>query len=71
MPLQVARERLTDAEQAFARRDWIAAEREAEKALVDARLADARRRQLDAESAAAELEAAVETLRTEVVSSGD
>ena len=68
-PLATARERLADADRAIAAKSWDAATLAAEKSAADARLAAARARQLRAEATATELEAAVATLRTEIVES--
>lgn len=52
------------------RRDWDECERAAHRAHADARLAEARTRQHNAESATRSLEAAVDTLRNELARQG-
>lgn len=67
----VAREQLMLAQRGCERREWDDCERAAYRSHADARLAEARTRQVMAESATAALRAAVETLRTELARSGD
>jgi hypothetical protein len=67
----VAREQLMLAERACERRDWDDCERAAQRAYADGRLAESRTRQAKAESATASLQAAVETLRTELARPGE
>lgn len=67
-PTQIsdARAMLARAEGSYEDREWTDAEREAHRARADGRLAEARARQFKAESATAEIEAAVDTLRAEL-----
>jgi len=66
LELKAARDLLTRAEGSFEDRDWTDAEREAERAKADARLAETRARQHTSETRLAEMEAAIRTLRTEI-----
>ena len=66
----VAREQLMLADRACERRDWDDCERAAHRSHADARLAEARTRQANAEAATAALQAAVETLRSELSRTG-
>ncbi len=66
----VAREQLMLAQRACERREWDDCERAAYRSHADARLAEARTRQVMAESATEALRAAVETLRTELARNG-
>ncbi|HRQ63410.1 MAG TPA: DUF4398 domain-containing protein [Xanthomonadaceae bacterium] len=68
--LKTARDMLARAEASMERRRWDDVEREASMARADGRLAEARTRQYRAERSAAELEAAVETLRRELQRQG-
>lgn len=68
--LDLARDNLMQAERACERRDWDICERAARRAHADARLAEARTRQHQAESATRRISAAVETLRTELARQG-
>jgi hypothetical protein len=67
---QVARDLFGQAQRACEDRKWDDCETAAEKARADARLAEARSRQRRAEEATAEIEAAVETLRSELARRG-
>lgn len=67
---QDARSLLAAAEGSYEDRDWLDAEREAQRSRADARVAEARARQFKAESATSEIEAAVETLRAELARQG-
>ena len=64
--LNIARDMLARAEGSYDDRDFDDSEDEAERAVLDARLAEARARQQKAEIAANEVEAAIESLRLEV-----
>jgi hypothetical protein len=66
----IAREQLMLAQRACERRDWDDCERAALRSHADARLAEARTRQANAESATAALKAAVDTLRAELARTG-
>jgi hypothetical protein len=68
--LDLARDHLQQAERACDRRDWDLCERTARRAHADARLAEARTRQHQAESATRRIESAVDTLRTELARQG-
>jgi hypothetical protein len=68
--LKTAHDMLRRAEGSMERRRWDDAEREASMARADGRLAEARTRQYRAERAAAEVEAAVEMLRAELMRQG-
>jgi hypothetical protein len=68
--LDLARGNLLQAERSCERRDWDVCERAARRAHADARLAEARTRQHQAESATRRIEAAVDTLRTELARQG-
>jgi TATA-binding protein-associated factor Taf7 len=68
--LKAARDLLARAEGSFDQRDWTDAEREAERAKADARLAETRARQRIAESQLAELERSIQTLREEIARNG-
>lgn len=68
--LSSARELLARAEGSFDDRDWKDAEREAERAKADARVAETRARQRSNEAVLAELEATIRTLRTEIAREG-
>lgn len=68
--LKTARDMLNRAEASMERRRWDDVEREASMARADGRLAEARTRQRRAERSAADLEAAVETLRRELQRQG-
>ena len=70
LELKNARDMLTRAEDSMERRRWDDVEREASMARADGRLAEARTRQRIAEQSAAELEAAVDTLRRELQRQG-
>lgn len=61
-----ARALLSAAQGSYDDRDWTDAEHEAHRARADARLAEARARQVKAEVATSEIEAAVDTLRAEL-----
>jgi uncharacterized iron-regulated membrane protein len=65
-----ARDQLLLATRQCERRDWDDCERAARRAHADARLAEARTRQHNAESATRSLEAAVDTLRAELARQG-
>ncbi len=69
--LGLARDQLMLAARACERRDWNVCERAAHRAHADARLAEARTRQLRAEAATGSIEAAVDTLRAELARQGD
>ena len=64
--LNIARDMLARAEGSYDDRDFDDSEDEAEKAVLDARLAESRARQQKAEMAANEVEAAIDSLRLEV-----
>jgi hypothetical protein len=66
----LAREQLMVAQRACERREWDDCERAAFRSHADARLAEARTRQIKAEAATAALQAAVDTLRAELVRTG-
>lgn len=70
LDLKNARDLLAQAEGSFADRDWTDAELEANRAKADGRLAEARSRQVVAESALAEVEAAIRSLRDELARKG-
>jgi len=67
---RIARDSLARAQGLFERRAWDDAELEAAKAHADGRLAEARARQARSETAAAQIEAAIETLRAEIARQG-
>jgi hypothetical protein len=62
----VARESLSRATYLFDEREWDDVPLAADKARADARVAEARSRQVKAEAALAEVEASIETLRAEI-----
>ena len=64
--LRTARQKVDDAEQALARGDTDTADRLAEQAAVDAKLAETRARAVVAESAVTEVRAAIQALRDEI-----
>lgn len=66
----IAREQLMLAQRACERRQWDDCERAAFRSHADARLAEARTRQANAETATAALKAAVDTLRAELARPG-
>jgi hypothetical protein len=68
--IAAAREQLMLAQRGCERREWDDCERAAFRAHADARLAEARTRQANAEAATAALKAAVDTLRAELARSG-
>lgn len=68
--VKAARDLLAQAEGSFADRDWTDAEREAERAKADARLAETRARQRVAEAQLAELQTTIQTLREEIARKG-
>lgn len=68
--LRQARDLLAQAEGSFNDRDWDDAEREAQRAKADARLAEALSRQRLAEATLAEMERTLNTLREEITQSG-
>lgn len=68
--LRLARELLAQAEGSFNDRDWTDAEREAQRAKANARLAEALSRQRQAEATLAEMERTLNTLRQEISQSG-
>lgn len=68
--LAQAQDQLLLAQRLCERRDWEDCERAAHRAHADARLAEARTRQHNAESANRSLEAAVDTLRNELARQG-
>jgi hypothetical protein len=68
--IAAAREQLMQAQRACERREWDNCERAAYRSHADARLAEARTRQVNAESATAALKAAVDTLRAELARPG-
>jgi multidrug resistance efflux pump len=68
--LSSARELLARAEGSFDDRDWTDAEREAERAKAEARVAETRARQRSNEALLAELEATIRTLRNEIAREG-
>ncbi len=68
--MAAAHEQLMLANRSCERRDWDDCERAAYRAHADARLAEARSRQVKAETATAALKAAVDTLRAELARSG-
>jgi hypothetical protein len=68
--LKTARDMLARAEGSFDDRDWTDAEREAERAKADARLAETRARQHIAESQLIELEETIQSLREEIARKG-
>lgn len=68
--LKTARDLLARAEGSFEDREWQDAEREAERAKADARLAETRARQHIAESQLLELEKTIQTLRDEIARKG-
>ena len=68
--LKTARDLLVRAEGSFADRDWDDAEREAQRAKADGRLAETRSRQHIAETQLRELEKTIQTLREEIARSG-
>ncbi len=70
LELKSARDLLAQAEGSFNDRDWTDAEREAERAKADARLAEARSRQHLAETQLAEIEQTIQTLREELARQG-
>jgi hypothetical protein len=61
-----ARDSLAQAEGSFEDREWDDAELESHRARADARVAEARSRQVKAETATAEIQAAIDTLRAEI-----
>ncbi len=67
---RTARDTLARAQGLFERKEWDDSELEAAKAHADGRLAEARARQSKAETAAAQIEAAIETLRAEIARQG-
>jgi multidrug resistance efflux pump len=69
--LNSARDLLARAEGSFNDRDWTDAEREAERAKADARVAETRARQRSNEALLAELEATIRSLRNEIAREGD
>ncbi len=68
--MKTARDMLARAEGSYDDRDWDDAEREAERAKADARLAETRSRLHLAESQLAELERTIQTLREEIARKG-
>jgi hypothetical protein len=68
---RTARDTLARAQGLFDRREWDESELEAAKAQADGRLAEARSRQAKAETAANELQTAIETLRAELLRQGE
>lgn len=68
---RTARDTLARAQGLFERREWDEAELEAAKAQADGRLAEARSRQARAETSTKELQAAIETLRAELLRQGE
>lgn len=68
--LGLAHDQLMLARRACERRDWEICERAAHRALADARLAEARTRQQQAEAATAAIEAAIDDLRAELARQG-
>lgn len=68
--LKTARDMLARAEGSFEDRDWTDAEREAERAKADARLAETRARQRIAEAQLSELQKTIQTLREEIARKG-
>lgn len=70
LELKAARDLLAQAEGSFDDREWTDAEREAQRAKADARLAEARARQHLAESQLAEIEKTIRTLREELARQG-
>lgn len=70
LELKSARDLLAQAEGSFDERDWNDAEREAERAKADARLAEARARQRLAEAQLAEIRKTIQTLRDELARQG-
>jgi hypothetical protein len=70
LELKTARDLLARAEGSFDDRDWQDAEREAERAKADARLAETRARQHIAESQLQELQKTIQTLREEIARKG-
>jgi hypothetical protein len=68
--LNIARDLLMQAERHCERRDWDNCERAARRAHADGRLAEARTRQFNAESATVRIESAIETLRAELQRQG-
>ena len=64
--LGIARDLLMLAQRACERRDWDDCERAAHRAHADARLAEARTRQYNAELATSRIESAIDTLRVEL-----
>jgi hypothetical protein len=68
--LNIARDLLMQAERHCERRDWDNCERAARRAHADARLAEARTRQFNAESATVRIESAIQTLRIELERQG-
>jgi hypothetical protein len=70
LELKSARDLLAQAEGSFDQRDWTDAEREAERAKADARLAEARARQRLAETQLSEIQKTIQTLRDELARQG-
>ncbi len=70
LELKSARDLLVRAEGSFEDRDWTDAEREAQRAKADARVAEARSRQHIAETQLTELEKTIQTLRDEIARPG-
>ena len=66
----LAWDQLQLAERACSRRDWDDCEHAAHRAHADARVAEARTRQLQAERATAAIEAAIDDLRAELARQG-
>jgi hypothetical protein len=69
--LKLGRDQLWLADRLCADREWDECENVADRSRADSRLAEARSRQRTNEATTAELEAAVETLRTELARNGD
>lgn len=70
LELKTAHDLLLRAEGSFEDRDWTDAEREAERAKADARLAETRARMHIAQSQLIELEKTIQTLREEIARKG-
>lgn len=68
--MKVARDSLDQAEQELDDREWEDARMYAQRTVYDARLAEARARQLRAEALTAEIEASVNSLQAEIAAGG-
>lgn len=68
--MKTARDSLDQAESELDDREWYEARVYAERAVYDARLAEARARQLRAEALTAEIEASVNSLQAEIAAGG-